>query len=101
MKKYELIKQLLEDKPKMKDLVNRKDWQDLRKSLVGTWSNNPEESCRKLRSWLGTPSTASEEKLRIMMNYLTGTGFRTGRIKHKCIASLRKEVSVALKNKKI
>jgi hypothetical protein len=34
------------------------------------------------------------------MNYLTGTAFRVGRIKHPCISSLRKELSEERKRRK-
>jgi len=85
---------------KIKDLVKRKDWQKLRESLKGKWSEDPEGCIRKLRSWLGNIRSTEEDKLRIVMNYLTGTGFRTGRIKHTSISKLRAEISVELKRRK-
>jgi len=36
-------------------------------------------------------------KLKRVMNYLTGTGFRTGRIAHPAISLLRRNISAALK----
>jgi hypothetical protein len=85
---------------KIKDLVKRKDWQDIRKSLKGKWINNPIQCINKLRHWLGNIRTTEEEKLRIVMNYLTGTGFRTGRIKHESISKLRSEISNELRRRK-
>jgi len=87
-------------KKPIRELVKRKDWQKLRESLVGQWAKKPEWCCDQLRKWLGPVSKASEDKLRIMMNYLTGTGFRTGRIKHKCISKLRAEISAENKKRK-
>jgi hypothetical protein len=34
------------------------------------------------------------------MNYLTGTGFRTGRIKHPCISKIRASISAEMKRRK-
>jgi len=88
------------EKIPIRELVKRQDWQDLRSSLVGTWKDNPKDNIKKLRSWLGPIRNTPEEKLRIMMNYLTGTGFRTGRITHKEISKLRGEISAELKRRK-
>jgi len=85
---------------KISDLVKRKDWQDLRESLKGHWSEHPEDCIRKLRSWLGNIKTTEEDKLRIVMNYLVGSGFRLGRIKHPSIQKLRTEISVELRRRK-
>ena len=85
---------------KMMELVKRKDWQDLRKSFLGKWKSEPEKCCQKLRFWLGSIKTTQEDKLRIVMNYLVGSGFRSGRIKHACISKLRGEISAELKRRK-
>ena len=85
---------------KMKDLVKRSDWQEVRQSLLGKWKIDPKGSCKKLRLFLGNIKTTEEDKLRIVMNYLTGTGFRTGRIKHPEISKLRSEISAELKRRK-
>ena len=90
---------LLEVKP-MKSLVNNPEWQAIRKSLLGQWSKKPTWCCAKLRSYLGSIQGASEDKLRIVMNYLTGTGFRTGTIKHPCISALRAQISAERKKRK-
>ncbi len=45
-------------------------------------------------------SSASTDKLNVVMNYLTGTGFRTGRIKHSCIQIIRTQISMERKKRK-
>ena len=52
------------------------------------------------QKFLGSLRNTSDEKLRIVMNYLTGTGFRTGRIKHSCISNLRGQISAEIKRRK-
>jgi len=82
----------------MNELVQLPEWQKLRKELLYNWRDQPLENCAKLKRFLGDKSDI--RKLRIVMNYLTGTGFRTGRIKHICIILIRKEISESLKNRK-
>lgn len=82
-----------------KELVNLPEWQRLRESLLGTWSKSPEDNVKKLRDFLGDLSTTDERRLRIILNYLTGTGFRLGKISHPSIQKLRTEVSVELKRR--
>jgi len=75
----------------IREIVNREDWQQLRKSLVGTWKRNQVENVGKLRSWLEQCNWGDRE-LRIMHNYLTGSGFRIGIISHPEIDMLLEEV---------
>ena len=84
----------------IQDLVKDKEWQKLRSSLVGTWKNNQEKNCKLLRSYLGDISRTSNEKLRIILNYLTGSGFRIGKIKHPCIDKLLNEIRKEIKRRK-
>ena len=84
--------------PKNK-LVGTPEWEAVRKSLLGQWSENPTECCSKLRSFLGPVSGASKDKIQVVQNYLTGTGFRTGRIKHPCISNLRAQLSMERKKR--
>ena len=85
----------------MKDITESdKTWQKLRKSLIGTWKSTPVENVKKLRSYLGNIKTTTNEKLIIILNYLTGTGFRTGRIKHPEITKLRKEVKEEIQRRR-
>ena len=84
----------------IKELVKDVEWQKLRQSLVGTWKVTPEENCKKLRKYLGNDiSKADLKRLRIVMNYLTGSGFRYGAIKHECISELRKEIGSEIKKR--
>lgn len=81
-------------------LVNDPEWQRVRKSLLGQWSTKANWCCLQLLKYLGTSSKASNDKVKIVMNYLTGTGFRTGRISHPCIKKIRLLLSKEIKNRK-
>jgi hypothetical protein len=81
-------------------LVRSEDWQAVRKSLLGQWKEKPDWCCSQLRKYLGNVSSTSNDKIKVVMNYLTGTGFRTGRIKHACISSLRAQMSSEIKRRK-
>ncbi len=78
--------------PKNK-LVRSPQWQAVRKSLLGQWKGRPPWCCAQLKKYLGSISSTSNDKIKVVMNYLTGTGFRTGRIKHACISALRAQLS--------
>ena len=82
------------------ELVKDPAWQKLRISLLGQWKINPIKCCQKLREYLGSISNTTEDKLRIVMNYLTGSGFRHGVIKHPCIQKLRDEISLEMKKRR-
>jgi len=88
-----------DEKPKNK-LVGTPEWENTRKSLLGKWKDTPEWCCLQLRKFLGNVSSTSNDKIKVVMNYLTGTGFRTGRIKHKCITTLRTQMSSEIKRRK-
>lgn len=85
--------------PKNK-LVRDDSWQTVRKSLLGQWKEHPEQCCSKLRSYLGAIATTDNDKIRVVMNYLVGSGFRTGKIKHSCIVILRTQMSSEIKKRK-
>jgi hypothetical protein len=82
-------------------LVRSPQWQEVRKSLLGQWSTRPTWCCAQLRKYLGNIKTTSDDKINVVMNYLTGTGFRTGRISHQCITSLRNDLSEERRRRKI
>ena len=84
----------------IKDLVKDPEWQKIRKSLLGQWKSRPEWCCAQLRKYLGPISKTSNDKLKIVMNYLTGSGFRMGKIVHKCITELRTQISSEIKKRK-
>lgn len=85
----------MERKP-VRELVKNQEWQKVRKDLIGKWKSDPIGCCKKLRSFLGSVKSANNDKLRIVMNYLTGTAFRTGRVKHPCITTLRGNISMEM-----
>jgi hypothetical protein len=78
---------------KIKQIVNDPEWQVLRESFVGTWMLIPSENVRKLRRYLGNFSDPL--KVRRVHNYLTGSGFRSGKIRGEEISKLLKEVKNA------
>ncbi|HQC61357.1 MAG TPA: hypothetical protein PLA60_03260 [Candidatus Pacearchaeota archaeon] len=80
--------------------IKEEEWQKVRRSLIGNWKKRPEWCCRQLRNYLGPIKTAPYEKLIIVLNYLTGTGFRTGNIQHPCITKLKLEIVVEIKSRK-
>ena len=88
-----------DENPKNK-LVRSQSWQAVRKSLLGQWAKRPEWCCSQLRKYLGPISRTSNDQIKVVMNYLTGTGFRTGRIKHPCISKLRAQMSMEIKKRK-
>lgn len=93
----------MSDKP-ISVIVKEPKWQKVRESLLGKWSSSPDWCIKQLRNYLGSISSSDEDKLRIVMNYLTGTGFRTGKISSRenpSISKLRAEISVELKKKKV
>ena len=85
---------------KMSDLVKDKKWQAVRKKLLGQWSKKPEWCCTQLKKYLGPIHKTSNDKIKITMNYLTGSGFRTGKIKHPCITKLRLQLSSEIQKRK-
>lgn len=85
---------------KIKELVKNKEWQKVRLSLIGKWNTDQKFALNQLKKYLGNINTTSEEKLRIVMNYLTGTGFRTGKIDSKEIRNLRALISAEIRRRK-
>jgi hypothetical protein len=80
-------------------LVRSADWQKVRQSLLGQWKGRPEWCCSQLRKYLGNISSTHKDKIKVVMNYLTGSGFRTGRIKNPCITKLRAQLSMERKKR--
>lgn len=80
-------------------LVRSPQWQAIRKSLLGQWKEKPEWCCSQLRKYLGNVSATSKDKIKVVQNYLTGSGFRTGKIKHPCISKLRMMLSMERKKR--
>ena len=80
-------------------LVKDPAWQKVRQSLLGKWKESPEWCCSQLQKYLGSISTTSKDKIKVVQNYLTGTGFRTGKIKHACITKLRMQLAMERKKR--
>jgi len=87
-------------KKPMKELVKNEAWQNVRKSLLGKWTTEPVKCCQALSTYLGPIKTSTEDKLRIVRNYTTGTSFRLGKISHPCVKILRAKVSAELQMRK-
>jgi hypothetical protein len=90
----------MSDKNPKNILVKSPEWQFVRKKLLGQWSARPSWCCSQLRKYLGVISKTSDDKIDVVMNYLVGTGFRTGKIKHSCITKLRAQLSMERKKRK-
>jgi hypothetical protein len=89
----------MSDKNPKNVLVRSADWQKVRESLLGQWKEKPEWCCSQLRRYLGPISSTSKDKIKVVMNYLTGSGFRSGKIKHACITKLRLSLSMERKKR--
>ena len=100
-KAKQLRQKRLKEQKVMRQLVQNPKWQIVRRSLVGTWKEKPQWACDQLNKFIGQMSTTSNDKLKIVMNYLTGSGFRTGKISHPCIASLRTQISMEMRKRKV
>lgn len=74
----------------IKEVVNDPEWQHIRESMVGTWNLIGDDNCKRLRWYLDDFSDPL--KLRRVHNYLTGSGFRSGRIKCDEVDQLLKEI---------
>jgi hypothetical protein len=85
--------------PEIQELVKKPGWQKVREKLVGQWKEKPTWCCSELRKYLGNIKTTHYDNLRIVMNYLVGSGFRMGKIKHSCITKLREELSKEFKRR--
>ena len=84
----------------MSNIVKDPEWQKVRQSIRGQWMQKPEWCCGQLRKYLGSIGSTPNRKIVIVQNYLVGTGFRTGRIKHPCISKLRAILSMERRKRK-
>ena len=80
----------------IKTLVKDPTWQNLRESLIGTWKEKPAANVSKLRKYLG--KNPQYEKLRRILNYLTGSAFRSKTVTHPSITKLRKQIKDKLQS---
>ena len=91
---------ILESKQPIKVIVKDSEWQKIRVSLLGKWKKEPEWCCKQIESYITPIDKIDYDKLRIVMNYLVGSGFRMGKIKHPCITNLRNRISIEMKRRK-
>lgn len=70
-------------------VVRNTRWQSLRLSFIGTWKKTPEKNVMMLRNFY---DPENPYKTRIVLNYLTGTCFRSGNITHPEITKFLDEV---------
>jgi hypothetical protein len=84
----------------IKELVKNEEWQKVRKSLLGQWKEKPTWCCDQLKRYLGSISIASNDKLRVVMNYTTGSVFRAKVVTHPCVGQIRVQISVEIKKRK-
>lgn len=87
--------------PPIRELVKDLSWQKVREDLVGKWNKNSIYCCNEIGKWLGLVINASDKKLAIVANYLTGSAFRMGKIKHSCVSKIRGSVFGEIKKRKI
>lgn len=87
--------------PPINQIVKDPKWQIIRTNLLGRWAKDPVYCCNLLSRWIGSIKSAEDSQLAILANYLTGTGFRTGRIVHPCISSLRTRTFQEIKERKL
>ena len=88
------------DKVPMMELVKNEEWQKVRTSLLGKWMSKPDWCCEQLRKYMGSIESTTDDKLRILMNYVTGTAFRIGKINPPCVLKFRAEISAEMKKRK-
>ena len=81
-------------------LVKDSAWVKLRPTFNKQWSTRPEWCCSKLKKYMGSVSSTTDNKLGIVMEYLSGSGFSEGRITVPCIKELFADVSTEVENRK-
>ena len=75
-------------------------WVKLRPTFNKQWSTRPDWCCSKLKKYMGSVSSTTDNKLGIVMEYLSGSGFSTGRITVPCIKELFEDVSTEVEKRK-
>lgn len=92
----------MSDKP-ISEIVKDPEWQKTREKILGQWKERPNWCISQIRRYIGNIHTCDINKLRITMNYLVSSGFRTGKISSRdnpSIPKLRAEISAELKKRK-
>jgi len=84
----------------IRDIVNLPEWQVLRASFVGNWKKNSDKCLKELKEFGGDLKILSNRRLRIIQNYVTGSGFRIGIISSPDIISYTQEVKNEVQRRK-
>ena len=79
-------------------LVKSEEWQKIRKSLLGQWKLNSDWCCAQLRKYLGNISSVNKDKLKVVLNYLTGSYFRSNK-NPSCVSNLRMQISSEIRKR--
>jgi hypothetical protein len=96
---YKIISEVV--KKPIREIVKDPEWQRVRQSLVGQWKIRPEWCIKQVQQYIEPINKTTNDKLRIMMNYLNSSGFRTGRIHNdQNIRKLRSKISIEIKRRK-
>ncbi len=85
----------------IQEIVDYPPWQELRKTLIGTWERNCVENTQKLKKFLRDYKNDEDftRRVRIVYNYLTGSYFRINSYRLcKEAIKLRDEVALCVKN---
>lgn len=72
------------------EIVRDPEWQALRISMIGTWMSQSRENVDRLNRYLGDGKDPL--KVRRVLNYITGSGFRSGKISSRLITQFREYV---------
>jgi hypothetical protein len=62
----------------IREIVDDAEWQALRGSLVGRWKGHPDACLAALKKYGG--DLRDPMRVARLLNYLTGSGFRTGKL---------------------
>lgn len=87
----------------MKELVKHSEWQQLRESLKGTWSEQCAHNTTLLRKFIEKAESKANfcKRVRIVYNYLTGSYFRINNYRLCSQAkALRKKLAEVIKNER-
>lgn len=88
-------------KMNIKDIVQIPEWQKLREYFVGKWTTQPEKNLQMLKDFAGNLKTLSNRRLRIVQNYVTGSGFRIGKISSPSIEKFTDDVRKEVADRKV
>jgi len=84
----------------IKDIVSLPEWQTLRAYFVGKWKSQPDKNLKMLKIFAGNLKKLSNRRLRIVQNYVTGSGFRIGKISSPDILIFVEDVRNEVKARK-